>query len=147
MAPANVATTYVVVSTRASGGRRPHGPPQPAATIHRLHRDTCRYAPGPASRQITLEEWASISTPDSSDHHLPCRLCRPVRSDPELGWVYQSRSGRRWRVIGLRPCQHMLLATVMPLGSDCGSGGGVKSRDIDVARLIRGTHGWRRLER
>jgi hypothetical protein len=55
----------------------------PGATIHRLHRASCRHAHGPLATPISLEQWdfqSAHATP--GDEWLLCKVCRPEEGDP-----------------------------------------------------------------
>lgn len=63
---------------------------------------------------------------------------------PAKGDVFVSRSGRRWECSPSRWDRqgHVYLS---PLGPDTPrTAGGVKGRQVEIARLVNETHGWRR---
>lgn len=64
------------------------------------------------------------------------------------GDVFISRSGRHWRAYPSR-LDRVGCVSLMPLGDGVGGGadqGGVVHRQVEVERLVKQTHGWRRAQ-
>jgi hypothetical protein len=68
----------------------------------------------------------------------------PKTTEIHRGDRFVSLSGRRWEASPTRyDCEGYVMLTPLGWGVHSG-GGGVKCRQVEVERLVKETHGWRR---